>query len=119
AAPLAPQVLAQQDINAGGNASEGVASSPLPYTAPDASDEVVLEALRKRQEQLEAEQLRFLEQLLSNEEAWLARKQPDLSQDSTDWGEDNLEQDSVVLNSRIAALKEKIEQYNKQPRQHF
>ncbi len=119
AAPIAPQVVAQQDVNAGGNANQGVAASPLPFTSADAPDEVVLEALRKRQQQLEQEQLRLLHQLESQEETWEARNRPDLFQDAQDPGDDNLEQDSAVLSARIAALKDEVEQYNKRPRQHF
>src|SRR5690606_22703542 len=57
-APLRAKVIAQYDFHGGGDTQSGVASTPLPFTAPDTPDEVVLAALRKRQRELEAEQQR-------------------------------------------------------------
>ena len=55
-APINPALLAQNQINGGGEAHAGQAVSPLPRTAAESADQVVLAALRKRQEELEAEQ---------------------------------------------------------------
>src|SRR3546814_5942543 len=38
---------------------------------------------------------------------------------SRDPGTDNRHQESVILNARISALKERIERYNAQPRREF
>ncbi|CAM5198818.1 Protein TonB OS=Castellaniella defragrans OX=75697 GN=HNR28_002686 PE=3 SV=1 [Castellaniella defragrans] len=119
APPLQPQALAQQSLNGGGNAATGLASSPLPRTVEDSPDELVLEALRRRQAELEAEQKRLLTQLEANERVAQARQAPELLGQSSDPGEDEREQQSLVLNARIAALKEQIERYNAQPRQTF
>ncbi|MFA7623726.1 MAG: TonB family protein [Pusillimonas sp.] len=119
AAPTAPQVLAQQNLNAGGTlGSNAVASSPLPLTAPDAADEIVLEALRKRQAALEALQEHLLTQLEAQRQTPAAH-QPNLLQHSEAPGPDNQVRDSAIISARIAALKDRIEQYNAQPRQQF
>ena len=118
-APAQPNILAQQNLNAGGNADSGVASSPLPHTAVQSPDQIVLEALQKRQEELEAEQLRLLTQLESTRAVppdRLSGQTPDASDEA---GPDDDSQDSLVLNAQISALKERIERYNKRPRQHF
>src|SRR5690606_19140666 len=118
-APAQPQVLAQQQVNAGGDGGRKVASSPLPRTAANTPDQIVLEALRKRQAQLEAEQTRLYAQLQAAQAVPEPRKSPDLLQQSDAPGEDSLVQESLVLNARINALKEQIERYNAQPRQQF
>lgn len=118
-APAAPQIIAQQQVNAGGDGGDSVAASPLPRTAADSPDQLVLEALRKRQAQLESEQERLYAQLQSMQAVPEARRRPDLLQQSDTAGEDALVQESLVLNARINALKERIERYNAQPRQQF
>src|SRR3546814_161195 len=47
------------------------------------------------------------------------RKQPDLFEQSNDPGADARHQESLILNARISALKERIERYNTQPRRQF
>ena len=118
-APVAPQVKAQANLNAGGNpAAKSMASSPLPRTA-DTPDTVILEALRKRQAQLEAEQQKLLTQLLSQRAVAPSRRHPELFQASSDPGEDNENRESALLNAQISAIKERIEHYNARPRQQF
>lgn len=118
-APVAPQVLAQQQLDGGGNDRAGVSSSPLPYTTAQSPDQVVLAALRKRQEQLEAEQARLYTQLLSSTKVHSERQHPDLPDRSSDSGTDQQHQESQIINAQISALKERIDQYNAQPRQRF
>jgi len=118
-APADARLLAQQQVNAGGDAQSGTASSPLPRTAAESPDQIVLEALRKRQQELEREQQRLYDQLESSRAVPAPRKTPDLFQQSEDPGQDNLSQESLVLNARISALKERVERYNAQPRQQF
>ncbi len=118
-APLNPQALAQQNLDGGGDQTRGMTSSPLPRTADGSADETVLAALRRRQAELEAEQRRLLTQLESLDTAPAARPTPTLLGSSLDPGEDNRQQDSLVLSARIAALKERIERYNALPRQTF
>lgn len=119
AAPVDAQVIAQQDLNAGGNSTTpNIASSPLPRTAPDAADEILLEALRKRQAELEAQQEKLLTQLEAQLNAPVAHR-PDLLQQSDDPGSDSQHRESAVLSARIAALKAQIQHYNARPRQQF
>lgn len=120
AEPANPQVLAQQNLNAGGNdAGQTYASSPLPRTHEKEVNEVILEALRKRQAELEFEQERLLTQLISETTTAEPRLRPELFQESPDPGKDDLNRDAQVLNARIAALKARIEAYNSRPRQRF
>lgn len=119
AAPINPKMLAQDQLNGGGQDQAGQASSPLPRTAAESADQVVLAALHKRQEELEAEQLRLYTQLLAQEKVRSEHKQPDLFDEAKDPGDDTHSQESLVLNAQISALKERIERYNAQPRQQF
>lgn len=119
AAPAEPQIIAQQQINAGGDGGTSVSASPLPRTAADTPDQIVLEALRKRQAQLESEQQRLYAQLEALQAVPDARNRPDLLQQSDAVGEDDMVQESLVLNARISAIKAEIERYNARPRQQF
>lgn len=119
APPLHPQALAQQSLNGGGNDDKGLAASPLPRTVDNSPDELVLEALRRRQAELETEQKELLTQLEARNHVAPARQAPELLGQSSDPGEDDRQQDSMVLNARIAALKARIEHYNALPRQTF
>ncbi|CDM25985.1 hypothetical protein BN940_17771 [Castellaniella defragrans 65Phen] len=118
-APLNPQALAQQDLDGGGDQAQGMASSPLPRTTDGSAEETVLAALRRRQAELEAEQRRLLAQLEALDTVPAARPAPELLGRSAEPGEDDRQQDSLVLSARIAALKERIERYNALPRQTF
>lgn len=117
--PLRPQALAQQSLNGGGEDPQGLAASPLPRTIESSPDEMVLEALHRRQAELEAEQKRLLTQLEARDQVAQARQAPQLLGQSPDPGEDDRQQDSMILSARIAALKDRIERYNAQPRQTF
>ena len=116
--PLDPQVLAQHDFDGGGAAEQGVASTPLPLTTPEASNELALAALRKRQKELEAEQERLFA-LLQAQDAAAADNETPVPGDAAEAGKDTLQQESLVINAQIAALKDKIDRYNAKPRQYF
>lgn len=117
--PIAPKVLAQQQLDGGGNEREGESASPLPNTATENPDQIVLEALRKRQEQLEAEQERLYTQLLAEQQVRTEQKPLDMLAQSKESGTDNRHQESQLLNAQISVLKERIDLYNAQPRQRF
>lgn len=117
--PLHPSVLAQADLNGGGEMQSGLPTSPLPRTSLASPDEIVLAAMRKRQAELEKQQLQLYTQLLSDERTEARRTDPEYFLDSPDAGQDTREQQSMVLNAQISALREQIERYNAQPRQHF
>src|SRR5690606_3004742 len=95
-----------------------VASTPLPLTTPDAPNELVLAALHKRQKELEAEQERLFA-LLQAQHAAASDSETPVPGEAAERGEDALEQESVVINAQIAALKERIDRYNAKPRHHF
>jgi protein TonB len=90
----------------------------LPRTA-ESAEEVVLAALRKKQQELEAEQLRLYTQLTAQHKVLPERQKPDLSEPSSEFGADDASQESRVVNAQISALKERIERYNAQPRRQF
>jgi protein TonB len=118
-APVQPQLIAQHDLYGGGEQKQGVASTPLPRTATESPDEVVLAALRKRQMELEAEQQSLLTQLVAQERT-RSNPKPDNDQlDGIEPGSDDLDQESVVLSAQISALKERVQRYNEQPRRQF
>ena len=117
-APITPQVVAQADVDGGGQAQAGLASSPLPRTG-DAPDTVILEALRKRQAQLEAEQSRLLTVLQSRRRAHTPHTTAHPWPDAAAAGNADEDQDSVLLQSQIAALTDRINAYNQQPRTAF
>ncbi|RTZ39912.1 TonB family protein [Candidimonas sp. SYP-B2681] len=118
-APLKPKILAQETTDGGGEAQTGQASSPLPRTVAESADQVVLAALQKRQEELEAEQLRLYTQLLAMEKIRPQRESATTAEESQEPGHDDSEQESLVLNSQISTLKERIERYNARPRLQF
>jgi len=117
--PLQPQVLAQHDFDGGGEADVGLASSPLPLTATDAPVAFTLPALLKRQEELEAEQERLLALLEAHADTPIANEDIQSGEQPAEPGEDELLQESMIVNAQIAALKKKIQQYNARPRVHF
>ena len=117
--PIDPQMLAQHDFDGGGLASAGVAATPLPLTAADSPDGIVLAAMLQRQKELEAEQERLFVILQAREAAPTAGETPQAGEEPANHGEDELHQESLILNARIAALKDRIERYNARPRQHF
>jgi protein TonB len=118
-APINPRLLAQNQINGGGEARTGTASSPLPHTAAESADQIVLAALQARQQELETEQKQLYTQLESRQKVLMAHKIPGVSREAADAGHDELAQESLILNAQISALKDRIERYNAQPRQHF
>lgn len=117
--PMRPQVLAQHDFDGGGNADTGVASTPLPVTAADAPQELVLAALQQRQRELEAEQERLFALLQARAAAPSPGESANAGEQPADQGDDDLQQESLIINAQLAALKEKIDRYNARPRQHF
>ena len=117
--PVESQVLAQHDFDGGGPADRGVAATPLPVTTPDAAYQMSLPALLKRQKELEAEQERLLSLLTSRTGTAAANENREPGDLPAESGEDELLQESLLVNAQIAALKDKIERYNARPRVHF
>ncbi len=117
--PIRPQALAQQSLDGGGEQPAGLAATPLPRTTDQSADELVLEAMRRRQAELEAEQQALLTRLEAIDQVAAPRRRPELLGSHQDPGDENRDQDSLVLNARIAALKARIERYNAQPRRIY
>lgn len=117
-APAQAQVLAQNQVDGGGNAAQGLASNPLPQQGASANT-VVLQAMRKRQLQLEAEQQELLTQLRSLNQTAPAQLAMQPWPDLGHGGQDEQEQSSVLENAQIAALANRVQIYNAQPRKQF
>lgn len=116
--PAQAQVIAQNQVDGGGNADQGVVATPLPRTG-ESAETIVLQAMRKRQAQLEAEQLRLLTQLQSQLAVGVERQSVYPWPDATVNGEDVHEQPGVVQNAQIATLASRIQSYNALPRKTF
>lgn len=116
--PVHAQALAQQQMDGGGEAERGLARSPLPRTG-ESADTIVLQAMRQRQAQLEAEQARLLAQLQSSRQVSLPRKPVTPIPNDGEPGEDPEEQPGVIQNAQIAALSQRVQAYNAKPRRSF
>ncbi|HUH41185.1 MAG TPA: energy transducer TonB [Castellaniella sp.] len=117
--PARPQILAQQAMDGGGEKTHAVAATPLPRTTEQSADELVLEALRRRQAELESEQQALITRLQALDQVAQARRPTDLLGQHPDLGDDSRVQDSLILNARIAALKERVDRYNAMPRRIY
>jgi len=117
-APVQPRLLAQAQVDGGGDASANHAVSPLPHTG-ETDVTLVQKTLRQRQMELEAEQRNLLTQLRS------AYAAPPPRETVLSWnhpaaaGRDERDQDSLLQNARIAALADRVHAYNSRPRKHF
>lgn len=118
-APLKVQALAQKNLEGGGLDNAGTASSPLPYTGDKATQTVVLQELRKKQTLLEQQQLQLLTKLQSTREATSKEDASESTGVSEQEGENDMDQQSQVINSQLAAIKEQIRKYNQEPRKTF
>ena len=116
--PVKAQVLAQVNVDGGGAATSGVASNTLPYLG-QAPEAVVLERLIKQRLQLEAEQQQLLTQLKSAQLVPENRSAEQFLKESEQPGQDEREQEQVLLNNSLAALSEQVQQYNQRPRKLF
>ena len=118
-APLSPQLLAQLNLDGGGEHQQGQASNPLPLTDPNLPNQLVLEALRARQQSLEAEQQRLLGELESQDKAPRSTPSFEYIGASTEPGPDDHDLDPQVQNSQLAILREQIREQQRQPRYHY
>lgn len=118
-APLSPQLLAQLNLDGGGKHQQGQASNPLPLTDPNLPNQLVLEALRARQQSLEAEQQRLLGELESQDKVPLSTPSFEYIGASIEPGPDDHDLDPQVQNSQLAILREQIREQQRQPRYHY
>lgn len=117
--PLKPQALAQAQLDGGGNQQAGLAATPLPHTADTNTPTNVLQELHKRQAELEQQQLKLLSQLESEQKIKPENPQANLSGQSQIQGQDNIDQQSQIINAQIAAIKKQIQNYNANPKKTF
>lgn len=117
--PLAPTVLAQTDMDGGGSHDTGVARSPLPPSSTDLS--AIPNALTEstRQEELEARQRELLSQLRAAQAAVLAAKGRDDALAPRSGTRPDAQSEHAQLAQQIAAVSQRIHDYNRQPRRHF
>lgn len=108
--PLNPEVLAQVNMEAGGDRDSGRARSPLPVS-PKAVDGDTLKQQEARLQQLEAEQQRLL--ALNNANA--ANPQVDQPQEAPAQGADESEAQREIARLQ-AQIDRQLEDYAKRPR---
>ncbi len=116
--PLAPQIIAQSNLEGGGDQSARIASNPVPRMG-DVAQEISIEAMTQQRQTLETQQAQLLRQILS---VWQIpdRAIENLHPDNQEvQGPDPTDQRALELNSRIAAILQDIERYNARPRKHF
>jgi protein TonB len=116
--PSQAQLLAQTNVDGGGQAQTGYQTTLVPL-AGESVEPVMLEALTQQRQQLELQQQQLLTQLMSREWVTQGRSATNPTDSSDVAGEDEVDQDSMVLNAQIAVLKQQIERDNAQPRKHF
>lgn len=116
--PVQAQLLAQTSVDGGGQAEKGYLTTLVPL-AGESVEPIMLEALTQQRQQLELQQQQLLTQLTSRELAPQGRPATKPTESSELPGEDEVDQDSVILNGQIAVLKQRIERDNARPRKHF
>lgn len=117
-APLAPQLIAQHNLDGGGDSQARVAANPSPRVG-DTADDIALSELTRQRQQLEAEQAQLLKQLQSTWSVRPDQLRGDQAADQPVAGPDETDQQAVEQNARMAALREQVERYNSWPRKHF
>lgn len=116
--PLAPQLIAQDNLEGGGDQSQRIASNPSPRVG-DRSEDVSLVELSQQRQQRQAEQAQLLKQLESDWAIEPNQLEADISDRDPAIGPDQTDQQALEQNARLAAIREQIEQYNSRPRKHF
>ena len=111
-APLAPEVLAQVNMEGGGDRDSGRARSPLPAESK-AEDGEALQPQQARQRQLEEEQRRLLE-LAKGPRNYV--QTPPARQDDPPAEAPNAEETKAMIARLQAQIDRQIEDYNKRPR---
>ncbi len=112
-APLQADALAQANLNGGGNAERGRATSPLPDSGRT-SDGSLLEMQRQRVAELEQQQARMLAQLTASK-AEHALPQPEQTKATEPGVAPESEASARLLARREAEIAREIADYNKRP----
>ncbi len=112
-APLQADALAQANLNGGGNAERGRATSPLPDSGRT-SDGTLLEMQRQRVAELEQQQARMLAQLTTSK-AEHVLPQPEQTKATEPGVAPESEASARLLARREAEIAREIADYNKRP----
>ena len=112
AAPLAPEVLAQVNMEGGGDRDSGRSRSPLPAESK-ARDGEVLQQQQARQKQLEEEQRRLLA-LAQGTSTQV--ENPPVTNDAAQAEAPNADETKEMISRLQAQIDRQIEDYNKRPR---
>lgn len=116
--PLAPNVIAQANLEGGGDQSDRIAATPSARVG-EVDEDISLEAMTQQRQTLEAQQEQLLTRLLS---LWSIPDRPadaEHTEDRRIEGADPTDQEALELNNRIAAILQEIERYNARPRKHY
>jgi periplasmic protein TonB len=109
--PQQPQALAQVNLEGGGDADKGMATSPLPDSGRVADGDS-LQELKKRVEELEAEQTRLFAEVKANDTIRAALEE---ARDPNKTAQ-NQDTNAEALARKAAAIEKQIQEYNKRPR---
>jgi protein TonB len=112
-APLKADVLAQANLNGGGNAERGRATSPLPDSGRT-SDGTLLEMQRQRVAELEQQQARMLAQLTASKAEHVLPR-PEQTKAAEPGVAPESEASARLLARREAEIAREIADYNKRP----
>lgn len=116
--PTQPQLLAQANLDGGGDANAGIARRPHAVAAEDTAT-TELQALIRQRMQLEEEQRQLLEQLLSKDRVISGKPSPYFLDQSALPGQDETDQQPAQAASTAAALADQVQQYNARPRRQY
>ena len=113
--PLKAEALAQANLDGGGNADAGRATSPLP-NSNNVVDGDALKTQRQRIEELEQQQRRVLAQIASNSTQHVPQQTEQPAQPVPHaMSASAAQQESLALARREAEIAQRIEDYNKRP----
>jgi protein TonB len=116
--PAQVRLLAQHNMEGGGDAAAGKASHALPYTG-ETGVQIEVESLTKKKLQLESEQQRLLTQLESGQSVAQAQSAPFFLKEKDATGQDDAQRDSMLQNAKLAMISQQVQDYNQRPRKHF
>lgn len=118
-APETPQALAQATLDGGGQAEGGMRSSPLPAST-EVSDGELSEAAQQQLAELEAQQNQLLALLNQNQTALLDRVAPlDATTPPIELRPTEAQSQLELLQRQMAAIDDRISDYQLRPRRHF
>jgi len=116
--PTDPKRLAQNNLEGGGLAQEGVASNPSPQVGKS-EQAIAIEAMTQQRAALESHQNELLEQLPKELVVPVFVPQANQKDDAPAVGVDPIDQAALERNAEIAALIDRIERYNAMPKRYY